>query len=438
MTGPTQNRSAAFNRLADVYLDHYPSEAARDLESARADEAAKLLASATPSRAREVMRRLTPATAADVLAQMDAEVAGRILLMLPPNQSATLLARVEPDFREQQLAQMEEGISAELRELMSYPPDCAGSLMDPRVATFRPDAKISDVVRRLRALRRRRIQDVFLVDEDDHLMGSVPSQDVFLAEPGSRLKSLVTGPPPHVTALSPRDEILDTLESSRARSLPVIDFDGRILGVLRQEQMVAAAQQVATQDIVSMVGAGKDERSLSPPLFAVRKRLPWLEVNLLTAFLAAAVVGIFESTIARNTALAILLPVVAGQSGNTGAQALAVTMRGLALREIRLRDWIRVTGKELLVGAINGIAVAVTTAGAVYVWSRSAGLAFVIGVSMILSMTVAGLAGAAIPLMLTRLRQDPAQSSSIVLTTVTDVVGFFSFLGIATILSAML
>jgi magnesium transporter len=287
-------------------------------------------------------------------------------------------------------------------------------------------------------LRRRRIQDVFLVDEDDHLMGSVPSQDVFLAEPGSRLKSLVTGPPPHVTALSPRDEILDTLESSRARSLPVIDFDGRILGDLRQEQMVAAAQQVATQDIVSMVGAGKDERSLSPPLFAVRKRLPWLEVNLLTAFLAAAVVGIFESTIARNTALAILLPVVAGQSGNTGAQALAVTMRGLALREIRLRDWIRVTGKELLVGAINGIAVAVTTAGAVYVWSRSAGLAFVIGVSMILSMTVAGLAGAAIPLMLTRLRQDPAQSSSIVLTTVTDVVGFFSFLGIATILSAML
>jgi magnesium transporter len=129
---------------------------------------------------------------------------------------------------------------------------------------------------------------------------------------------------------------------------------------------------------------------------------------------------------------------VAGQSGNTGAQALAVTMRGLALREIRLRHWLIVAAKELSVGALNGIAVAVTTAGAVFVWSRSEGLALVIGLSMVASMTAAGLAGAVIPMALTRLRQDPAQSSSIILTTVTDVVGFFSFLGIATLLSAML
>jgi magnesium transporter len=249
---------------------------------------------------------------------------------------------------------------------------------------------------------------------------------------------LATGTPTFVTAFAPRDEVLEALEHSRARSLPVVDFDNRILGVLRQEEIIAAAEQAAAADMVSMVGAGKDERALSPPLFAVRKRLPWLEINLLTAFLAAAVVGIFESTIARNTALAILLPVVAGQSGNTGAQALAVTMRGLALREIRLRHWLRVTGKEVLVGGVNGIAVAITTAFAVYVWSRSTGLALVIGLSMVASMTAAGLAGAVIPIALTRLRQDPAQSSSIVLTTVTDVVGFFSFLGIATILSSML
>jgi magnesium transporter len=202
--------------------------------------------------------------------------------------------------------------------------------------------------------------------------------------------------------------------------------------------MIAATEQAATDDIVSMVGAGKDERALSPPVFAVRKRLPWLQINLLTAFLAASVVGIFEGTIARYTALAVLLPVVAGQSGNTGAQALAVTMRGLALREVRLRQWLRVTSKEILVGALNGVAVALTTAAAVYVWSRSTGLALVIGVSMVISMTIAGLAGAAIPMMLTRLKQDPAQSSSIILTTVTDVVGFFSFLGIATLLSTML
>ena len=149
-------------------------------------------------------------------------------------------------------------------------------------------------------------------------------------------------------------------------------------------------------------------------------------------------VGLFEETIARYTALAVLLPVVAGQSGNTGAQALAVTMRGLALREIRTRQWFRVCFKEMNVGAFNGIAVALTTSLGVLAWSRSFGLALVIGSSMVLSMVAAGLSGAGVPLVLTALGQDPAQSSSIVLTTITDVVGFFSFLGIATLLAGLL
>ena len=191
-------------------------------------------------------------------------------------------------------------------------------------------------------------------------------------------------------------------------------------------------------DIQTMVGASKEERALSPAIFAVRKRLPWLQINLATAFLAASVVGLFEETIARFTALAVLLPVVAGQSGNTGAQALAVTMRGLALREIRLHHWLRIAFKEVNVAAINGIAVALTTAAGVYVWSQSAGLALVIMISMIISMVAAGMSGAVIPMILTALGQDPAQSSSIILTTVMDVVGFFSFLGIATLLAGML
>jgi len=170
----------------------------------------------------------------------------------------------------------------------------------------------------------------------------------------------------------------------------------------------------------------------------VIKRLPWLQINLLTAFLAAAVVGLFESTIAKFTALAVLLPVVAGQSGNAGAQALAVTMRGLFLREISLRHWPKVVFKEAAVGLANGIAVALTTALGVYFWSRSTGLVVVISSAMVISMVIAGIAGALVPIMLRRFGQDPAQSSSIVLTTVTDVAGFFSFLGIATLLAGLL
>jgi len=218
----------------------------------------------------------------------------------------------------------------------------------------------------------------------------------------------------------------------------VTDFEGRIVGVIRHESLMAAAQAEATADVQTMVGASKDERALSKVSFAVRRRLPWLQVNLGTAFLAAAVVGLFEGTIAQFTALAVLLPVVAGQSGNTGSQALAVTMRGLALREIRGRHWLRVSMKEAAAGAINGVAVALVTALAVYMWSDSAGLTAVIAVAMVTSMAIAGLAGASIPMILERLGQDPAQASSIVLTTVTDVVGFFSFLGLATIAAGVL
>jgi magnesium transporter len=261
----------------------------------------------------------------------------------------------------------------------------------------------------------------------------VPLQDLAVAQPGDALDGLEL-PAVSVAATGSADEVVEQLTTHHLASLPVVDFEGRMLGVIRQDVLLRAARQDVAADIQAMVGASRQERALSRVSFAVRARLPWLHINLVTAFLAAAVVGLFESTIAAFTALAVLLPVVAGQSGNTGAQALAVTMRGLALREVRTRHWWRVASKELLAGAGNGVAVALTTAVAVYLWSRSSGLALVIGVSMVISMTLAGLAGAVIPMLLTALRQDPAQSSSIILTTVTDVVGFFSFLGIATLL----
>jgi len=181
-----------------------------------------------------------------------------------------------------------------------------------------------------------------------------------------------------------------------------------------------------------------DERALSPAAFSVKRRLPWLHINLLTAFLAAAVVGLFEDLIAQFTALAVLLPVVAGQSGNAGSQALAVTIRGLALKEIGMREWRKVLNKELLVGTTNGLVLALTCGTGVYLWSMSLGLALVIGVAMVLSMIAAGISGALVPILLTRVGQDPATASSIILTTVTDVAGFFSFLGTATLLAFML
>jgi magnesium transporter len=297
---------------------------------------------------------------------------------------------------------------------------------------------VREALARIRALHRRGVRMLFVADAENRLEGQVEIQDIATATATTQLGEIQRPVRAVVNAVAPRDEVVEILDRFRLTDLPVVDAEERLIGVVRYRNLMAAAEDEATVAMQTMVGVSKDERALSRVPFAVRKRLPWLQINLVTAFLAAAVVGLFEDTIAKYTALAILLPVVAGQSGNTGAQALAVTMRGLALREIRSRQWPHVVFKEMSVGFWNGIAVAATTSLGVWIWSSSVGLAGVIGVSMILSMVVAGIFGAAIPLVLNSIGQDPAQSSSIVLTTVTDIAGFFSFLGIATLFSGLL
>jgi magnesium transporter len=241
-----------------------------------------------------------------------------------------------------------------------------------------------------------------------------------------------------VNPMTSREDVAAIIGQYNQNSLPVVDTDGIFLGVIRSENLFDAVEEDALKDLQTMVGAGKDERALSSAWYSVQKRHPWLQVNLLTAFLAAAVVGLFEGTIAQFTALAVLLPVVAGQSGNSGSQALAVTIRGLALREIGVNGWPRVLRKEAAAGLANGLGIAAVTSLAVFLWSQSLGLAFVIALSMVTSMTIAGIAGALIPITMVRFGQDPATSSTIFLTTITDVTGFLSFLGTATALSFLL
>jgi magnesium transporter len=306
------------------------------------------------------------------------------------------------------------------------------------VLLLRPETTVNEALARIRGLRRRGVHMLFIVNAENHLEGEVDIQDIATASGTTRIEEIQHPVRAVVDAISPREEVVDILERYRLTDLPVVDDEGRLIGAVRYRNLMAAAEDEATVAMQTMVGVSKDERALSKVSFAVRKRLPWLHINLATAFLAASVVGLFENTIAKYTALAVLLPIVAGQAGNTGAQALAVTMRGLALREIRIRHWPRVVFKEMSTGFWNGIAIATTTALGVWVWSGSTGLAGIIGVSMILSMVIAAIFGAAIPLVLTAIGQDPAQSSIIVLTTITDVTGFFSFLGIATLFSGFL
>ncbi|MEQ9559587.1 MAG: magnesium transporter [Rhodospirillales bacterium] len=434
----TGNLDAATAKLERRFLLDFPWEAARRIETLPTAETAPTLVRQPAEVLAPLWRMLLPETAARLLKRLPDDLACALLGELRPGEALRVFNALKPADRERYLAALDPAIADDLKRLGDFPEGSAGRLMITDIAQFRSGMTAKQALAALRRARAKTARSLFLVDDDNRLAGKVGIQDLAVADPDTKLADIATPVSAYVSPLTPQDEVADLLEQHRLVDLPVVDHDGQLMGVVQHTTLIGALQADASVDIQTMVGASKDERALSKPLFAVRKRLPWLQINLLTAFMAAAVVGLFEGTIAKFTALAVLLPVVAGQSGNAGAQALAVTMRGLALREITPRQWLVVTFKEANVGLVNGIAVALTCGIGVFFWSGSLGLVLVISVSMVLAMVAAGLAGAIVPVVLTKLGQDPAVASSIILTTVTDIAGFFSFLGIATILSGLL
>ena len=429
----------AASRLAHDFTERHVADVCDHLDSIADTEGAELLSAMRPQTFRKAFRALGTAKALAILRAAAPEAAGRLVVELPPSLAGVLLRGLSPEARDALLAGIPARDATELRKLLAFPEGTAGSLMDPRIAAFRGSAKVGSVLPQLRNhYADGTVVNVLAVDEEGRLTGVVSLHAAAIADPETTLDSLIEPPPVTVSPFAPRSEVVEILQSGGATSVPVVSVDGAPIGVLRVNELMQEVRQELSSDLVSMTGASAEERALSSVGFAVRKRLPWLQINLVTAFVAAAVVGIFEETISKFTALAVLLPVVAGQSGNTGSQALAVVLRGLAVQEITSRSVVRVAIKELFAGAINGFGVGAVCSVSVYAWSGSFGLALVIGVAMVAAMAIAGVAGAVIPVFLTVVGKDPAQASSILLTTVTDVVGFLSFLGLATILADLL
>ncbi|MDH4305704.1 MAG: magnesium transporter [Nitrospira sp.] len=425
-------------KLHETFIIDHPAEAGQLLESFEISEIIRLIESVRPNAIAVLLSSMNPAVAGEILGALPDELGIQVVCETSPGDAAGLLARLGRDRRKAILRRLARPLAKEIRLFMEYPTESVGSLMDAGVFALPEDLTVEEAVTQVRVRAPKDLHDIYVIDRRRHLVGMFSVRDLLLLKPLDRLQSVMRRDVPTIHPMENREEIVDLFAGRRLVTIPVVDLDGRLLGVIKNEDIVKASQEDATADLQTMVGASKDERALSSMWFSVRKRLGWLQVNLVTAFLAATVVGMFESVIAQFTALAVLLPVVAGQSGNTGAQSLAVVMRGLALRDIRPSQWFRVVTKESGVALFNGLAVAATTCTAVYWWSSSAGLTMVIGISMVTSMCIAGLAGAVIPIILKSLNQDPAQSSSIILTTVTDVVGFFSFLGLATVFSHLL
>jgi magnesium transporter len=430
--------SDAKNRMIQAYFKEFPADAANILASFPVERTVEYLNDQPAEIAATILSTMNPDQGSEILEALDPVIFKNLIIEMDAFLAARLISRFDQRSIQRSLEELPSGKSKQIKELLSYPPGCAAYVMDSRVTTFKQETTVGEAIERLRILKNRKLYQVYLVDDEGRLTHTVPVQAIAVSESMEKLSELADGPPVYINALAPREEVVSLLETWKLINLPVVDIHNHLLGVIRNDALMDAAKTDVAQDVQALFGAGREERALSKVSLAVRQRLPWLQINLATAFLAASVVAIFEETISRITVLAVFLPVVAGQSGNTGSQALAVTMRGLALREIGISQWFVVARKEILVGIINGVAVALTTSVIVFIWASSFGLALVIGISMIISMAIAGLSGALIPMILQSLGQDPASSSSIILTTVTDIVGFLSFLGLATALATVL
>jgi magnesium transporter len=423
--------------LRDLVAAH-PDDAARAVEQIKPVEAAKLLERLPAGAASSVFDRLTPGFASELLSQLGGQRANALLSRMAPEQVAAVLRQLPEEKQQNLIEGLDEEARERLRKLLSFDAKSAGGIMDPQVAAVPLDLSVKQAVQHFRKAPRATVHYLYVTDRDRKLIGVLNIRDLLLADPQDRIEAMVNRDIVTVKAGASSEDVAHLMQERKFLAVPVVAEDGEFLGVVRQEQMARVLQAEAFEDLQRMVGAGGEERALAPVLTVVSKRLPWLCVNLGTAFLASAVVGLFSGILAQVTMLAVLLPVVAGQGGNAGAQSLAIVIRGLAVGELGAHTTWRVLRKELLAGILNGIAVAIVTALAVYAWQQSLGLSMVIGLAMIVNMAAAAVSGASIPLILNAVGKDPAQSSSIFMTTVTDVVGFASFLGFAMAFSGWL
>ncbi len=420
------------------FFQNHPKDASMQLEKLDVNEAAKWLI----EQKEDTTKKIWPLLAKDILfsifKMLPNDKKAMVISLLPLNEITPLWDSLDETTQGQVHNHLSQEIAAAIANLPHYAPDSIGALISPRAVLLRPNMTVEEALKRVKHAQDRHIRVLFVVDGNNKLLGHVEISALALADEDEKVSDITRLGHLNILATENQSDVMNRLNKADLREIAIIDEDENFLGIVKPEQFIQATKEDAVADIGRMVGVSKEETALSPAWFSVKKRLPWLQINLVTAFMAASVVGLFENTIAQFTALAVLLPVVAGQSGNTGAQALAVTMRSLALNEITLKHSFFVLFKETKVSIVNGIAVALTTALAVGIWSKQPGLSLIIGISMVSSMVLAAIAGASVPLVLTKLKQDPAQSASIILTTITDIFGFFAFLGIATAFSWML
>ena len=389
----------------------------------------------------EELHGLPPPEAAERLRREPDELAGRALALLNPAEAVDVLDHVPPERRALIIAAAPGGRGEQWRIDLQYPETSVGRLMEAPLAVYGTDTTVRDAIESLRELVQKAfITYIFVTDSGGRLVGVLAFRELLFAKSDQRLADIMLKDPFSLKPDMPLVDAMRTVVTRHYPAYPVTDDSGRLVGMVRGQSLFERQAYEISAQAGSMVGVEKEERVATHLMRAFRFRHPWLQLNLLTAFVAAAVVGIFQDTIDRIVVLAAFLPVLAGQSGNSGCQALAVTLRGLTLGELRALSPRKLVFKEACLGLLNGGVVGIVAGAAMWFYARSQGtghavmLGVIVWVAMTAACAISGISGALVPLTLKRLGADPATASSIFLTTLTDVASMGIMLGLATLL----
>ncbi len=442
----------AANESVEVALDASTSEVATQIEELPAADGASVMSNISVARAAQVAEYLDPETAGNILAEMDATLAASVVADMEAPEASMVLSAMDPDDRvdildhlpqdlhDQLLLELSPEDAAEVRSLEQYEPDTAGGIMTTEVTALEENLTVEQAIAELRRISEELEQMfyVYVIDRRRHLVGVLSMRDLILARPERRLNEIMRGNVASVPATMDQEEVARIMRRYGYLAMPVVDARNRLLGLITVDDVVEVLEEEATEDVQKMFGAGAEERLTSPWHFSFRKRVWWLVVNLGTAFLAAGVVGMFEGTITRLAILAAYMPIVAGMGGNASAQAMSVSIRGISLGKVDRKLLQHVIHREFMVGLLTGIVIGIITAFIAFFFhndemsrGQTIALGVVVGVALIVNHTLACVSGASIPFIMKRLGFDPAQSATIFATTVTDVAGFFTLLGLA-------
>lgn len=412
-----------------------PHDAADILEELGDEAAADLIRGLRAPEAADILEEMQDELAADVLEEVTEARAALLLEAMPPAEAADLIGALDAEHKERILSAVSEPAAEAIRHLLSYPPDSAGGLMTMRFAALPVGLSAGEAIERIRQLHQE-LEDlsyVYVVDDLGHLVGVLSFRELVFARPGVGLDEVMVPNPVKVTPLTDREEVAELTRRYNLFSVPVVDLDDRLLGIVPVDEVIDAVEQEAGEDFAVAMGAGGEETVFTPVRRSIRMRLPWLIFDLALSGTVSLVVASFQDQIAAAPLLASLMPLVARIGGDSGAMSLAVVIRGLATREISPNRTAGVVARELALGLSNGILTA-TLSGLIATLLLDPRTGLVVFISVLANLTVAGLAGSALPLLLRRLGFDPALGSNLFVTTVTDLTGFGGFLLVASLL----